>query len=81
MREKTLVFIGNYFEGYGFLFANWPTYPYENNIGRLIDIVPSWIQRLDTLSECIEYARVTDGFLKAKAKQLVEQIVTTPEKL
>jgi hypothetical protein len=33
------------------------------------------------LSSCIEYARVTDGFWKSKAKELVEKVVeTTPEK-
>src|SRR6266567_472394 len=81
LRERTLVFIGNHFTVYSFLFANWPTYPYENNIGRLASVVPSWIQRLETLSACIEYARVPDGFLKAKAKQLVEAVVKeSPEK-
>jgi hypothetical protein len=81
LREKTLVFIGNNFSGYGFLFENWPTHPHEANTVRLIGIVPGWIHRLETLSACIEYARVTDGFWKAKGKELVEQVVkTTPEK-
>jgi hypothetical protein len=81
LREKTMVFIGNHFEGYGFLFANWPTPPYEANTVRLVVRIPSWIHRLETLSASIEYARVTDGFWKAKGKELVDQVVkNTPEK-
>jgi hypothetical protein len=80
LREKTLVFIGNSFSGYAFLFANWPTHPHEANTARLVKIIPGWIHRLETLSSCIEYARVTDGFWKSKAKELVEKVVeTTPE--
>lgn len=55
LREKTLVFIGNNFSGYAFLFENWPPYPHESNMHRLVDIVPGWIHRLETLSACIEY--------------------------
>jgi hypothetical protein len=81
LRDKTLVFIGNNFSGYGFLFDSWPTPPHEANTLRLVRIIPSWIQRLETLSSCIEYARVTDGYWRTKGKELVEQIVkTTPEK-
>jgi hypothetical protein len=81
LRDKTLVFIGNHFSGYAFLFENWPSFPHENNIGRLANIVPDWIRRLNTLSECIEYARVTDGFWKEKGKQLTDAIVkAAPEK-
>jgi hypothetical protein len=81
LREKTLVFIGNNFSGYGFLFANWPTPPHESNTVRLIRIIPSWINRLETLSTCIEYARVTDGFWKSKGKELVGKVIAaTPEK-
>jgi hypothetical protein len=81
LREKTLVFIGNNFSGYGFLFANWPTSPHEANTERLITIIPGWIHRLETLSACIEYARVTDGFWRSKGKELVDRVVeTTPDK-
>jgi hypothetical protein len=81
LREKTLVFIGNNFSGYGFLFENWSTPPYEDHLARLVRIIPSWIQRLETLSACIEYARVSDGFWKSKGKELVDKIIaTTPEK-
>ena len=81
LRDKTLVFIGNHFSGYAFLFENWPSFLHENNIGRLANIVPDWIRRLNTLSECIEYARVTDGFWKEKGKQLTDAIVkAAPEK-
>jgi hypothetical protein len=81
LRDKTLVFIGNHFSGYAFLFENWPSFPYENNIGRLRDVVPDWIRRLKTLSECIEYARVTDGFWKQKGKQLTDAIINAaPDK-
>jgi hypothetical protein len=81
IRERTLVFVGNNFSGYGFLFDNWPTSPHEDNTSRLVRIVPAWIHRLETLSACIEYARVTDGFWRSKGKELVDQVVkTTPEK-
>jgi hypothetical protein len=80
LRDKTLVFIGNHFSGYGFLFENWPTFPHENNIGRLANVVPDWIRRLKTLSECIEYARVTDGFWKEKGKFLADAIIKVPDK-
>jgi len=81
LREKTLVLIANHFSGYAFLFANWPTPPHEANTTRLIKIVPGWIHRLETLSACIEYARVTDGFWTSMAKELVDQVVkTTPDK-
>lgn len=81
LREKTLVFIGNNFVGYDFLFENWPSHPHEDNIARLKRVIPGWIHRLDTLSACIEYARVSDGFWKSKGKQLVEKIIEVgPEK-
>lgn len=81
MREKTLVFIGNNFTGYDFLFANWPWHPHEANTERLSRIVPGWLHRLEILSASIEYARVADGFWTAKGKQLVEEIVkVTPDK-
>ena len=81
LRERTLVFIGNNFLGYAFLFENWPRHPHEDNTSRLAVTIPGWIHRLETLSACIEYARVTDGYLKSKAKQLVDEIVkATPEK-
>jgi hypothetical protein len=81
LRDKTLVFIGNNLSGYGFLFDNWPTPPHEANIVRLVKIIPSWIHRLETLSACIEYARVTEGFWKSKGKELVDKVIaTTPEK-
>lgn len=74
LREKTLVFIANNFEGYEFLFANWPDYPHEYNLARKREIVPGWIHRLETLQACIEYARVPDGYWKARGKQLVESL-------
>jgi hypothetical protein len=81
LREKTLVFIGNNFSGYGFLFSNWPTHPHEDNTSRLARIIPSWIHRLETLSACIDYARVTDGFWLSKGKQLVDEVVkASPQK-
>ncbi len=81
LREKTLIFIGNNFSGYAFLFDNWPTPPHEDNTSRLVRIVPDWIHRLETLSACIEYARVTDSFWRSKGKELVDQVVkTTPDK-
>ena len=81
LRDKTLVFIGNHFSGYGFLFENWPSFPHEGNTVRLANVVPDWIRRLQTLSESIEYARVTDGFWKEKGKQLAEAVIkAAPEK-
>jgi hypothetical protein len=81
LRDKTLVFIGNHFSGYAFLFENWPSFPHENNTGRLVTIVPDWIRRLRTLSLCVEYARVTDGFWKEKGKELIGAITKlAPEK-
>jgi hypothetical protein len=44
-------------------------------------IVPDWIRRLNTLSQCIECARVTDGFWTEKGKQLADAIIkAAPEK-
>ena len=81
LREKTLVFIGNNFSEYGFLFENWPPYPHEDNTSRLANIIPGWLHRLETLSSSIEYARVPDNFWKAKGKQLVDEIVkAAPDK-
>ena len=74
LREKTLVFIGNNFSGYDFLFFDWDTHPHESNTSRLATIIPSWVQRLETLSACIGYARVPDSFWKAKGKQLVDAV-------
>ncbi len=81
LREKTLTFIGNNFAGYGFLFENWPQHPHESNTSRLIEIIPGWIHRLETLAACIEYARLPDGYWKSKGKQLVDEVIkATPEK-
>jgi len=80
LRDKTLVFIGNHFSGYEFLFENWPSFPHEANTVRLANIVPDWIRRLHTLSQSIEYARVTDGFWREKGKQLADAIVKAPDK-
>jgi hypothetical protein len=81
LREKTLVFIGNNFSGYGFLFSNWPMPPHEANTARLVNIVAGWLHRLELLSASIEYARVTDGYWKSKGKELVDKVVeTTPDK-
>lgn len=81
LREKTLVFIGNNFSGYEFLFENWPSHPHEDNTSRLAKIIPGWTHRIETLSSSIEYARVPDSFWKAKGKQLVDEVVkATPEK-
>ena len=74
IREKTLVFIGNNFTGYEFLFENWRPHPHEDNTSRLAEIIPDWIHRLETLNASIEYARVPDGFWKEKGKQLVDEI-------
>jgi hypothetical protein len=81
LREKTLVFIGNQFEGYDFLFEDWPHHPHEDNLSRLKIVIPGWLRRLEILSACIEYARVPDGFWATKGKQLVDKIVEVgPEK-
>jgi hypothetical protein len=81
LREKTLVFIGNQFAGYEFLFDDWPSHPHEDNLSRLRVIIPTWIHRLETLSSCIEYARLPDGFWTTKGKQLVDKIIQVgPEK-
>src|SRR5262249_28481233 len=68
LRQKTLVFIGNNFSGYSFLFEYSPTHPHENNIA-LAKIVPGWIQRLNAQLACIEYALVPDGFWKRTGKE------------
>jgi hypothetical protein len=80
LREKTLVFIGNNFTGYGFLFENWPSYPHEDNTSRVARKGLTWIQRLDTLANCIAYARVPDSYWTAKGKQLVDAVTRAPEK-
>ena len=79
--EKTLVFIGNNFTGYGFLFENWPSPPHEDRTSRIARKAPGWIQRLDTLAASVQYARVPDGYWKAKGKDLVDAISKAgPEK-
>ena len=81
LREKTLVFIGNNFSGYAFLFENWPSHPHEDVTSRLANRIPSWMHRLETLAASIEYARVPDSYWKEKGKELVDQVVkTTPKK-
>lgn len=81
LREKTLVFIGNNFTGYRFLFENWPRPPHEDSTSRIARKAPGWIQRLDTLAAAIEYARVPDGYWKARGKDLVGAITKAgPEK-
>jgi hypothetical protein len=81
LKERTLVFIGNNFTGYGFVFANWPTPPHEDVTSRIRKRVPGWMHRLEVLSSCIEYARVPDGFWMSKGKQLVDEVIkATPEK-
>lgn len=81
LREKTLVFVGNNFSGYAFLFENWKPHPHEDNTGRLATRIPGWLHRLETISASIAYARVSDAFWKAKGKDLVAQVIkTTPEK-
>lgn len=81
LREKTLVFIGNNFSGYGFLFANWSTHPHDANGIRIARKAPGWVHRLETLAECIEYARVPDGYWTAKGRQLVDAVTkAAPEK-
>jgi hypothetical protein len=74
LREKTLTFIGNNFSGYGFIFAKWPSYPHEDNTCRRREMIPSWIDRLEQLAACIEYARVPDGYWTTKGKELVDEI-------
>ena len=81
LREKTLVFMGNNFVGYGYLFENWPSHPHEDVTARLVSRVPGWLKRLDTLADSIEYARVPDAYWTEKGKQLVDKLVGEgPEK-
>lgn len=80
LREKTLVFIVNNFEGYDFAFYNWPSHPHEDNLSRLRDIVPGWIHRLEMLSAAVPYARVPESYWKQKGKQLIDQITARPDK-
>jgi hypothetical protein len=75
LREKTLVFIGNNFVGYDFLFQNWPSHPHEDNTARLFKIIPGWVHRLETLIACLDYAVVPDGYWKAKGKQLADKVI------
>ncbi|MQX28880.1 hypothetical protein [Sinorhizobium meliloti] len=81
LREKTLTFLATNFGGYDFLFLNWPRPPHENNMVRKAVVVPGWIHRLETLTACIDYARVPDGFWKEQGKKMVEQLaLVAPEK-
>ncbi|MGO9985623.1 MAG: hypothetical protein ACLPIX_15630 [Rhodomicrobium sp.] len=81
LREKTLVFIGNNFTGYGFVFDNWPSPPHEDNLSRISRRIPCWIAQLETLNSCIDYARVPESYWKTKGKQLVDEIIkATPDK-
>lgn len=74
LREKTLVFLSNNFSGYDFILSNWPLHPHEDNLSRRKVVIPGWIQRLETLKECLDYAKVPDGYWKSRGKQLVESI-------
>jgi hypothetical protein len=80
LRQKTLVFIANNFDGYDFILAKWPQPPHESNIDRLMHRVPVWLHRLQMLKESSDYAQVPDGFWKGKGKELVDAISSTPEK-
>lgn len=81
IREKTLVFLSNNFAGYEFLLSNWPNHPHESNLDRKRKVIPTWIHRLETLADCVEYAKVPDGYWKARGKQVVEAIAGKgPEK-
>jgi hypothetical protein len=75
LREKTLVFLGNNFAGYEFLFEDWPSHPHEDNLSRLRAIIPGWLRRLEKLNACIDYARMTDGYWMSKGKQLADKII------
>jgi len=80
LREKTLVFLRNYFIGSGFIFQQWPSHPHENVTSRLRDKVPNWLHRLEILEASIGYARVPEGFWKEKGKELATAIAKAPEK-
>ena len=81
LREKTLVFLRNNFNGFEFIVNNWPDHPHESNISALTQRIPVWIHRLEMLQASIDYARVPEGFWKEKGKDLANFIFKIgPEK-
>lgn len=77
LREKTLVFMRNHFNGAEFVLENWSTHPHEDNTSRLKKRVPAWIHRLEILKASMDYVLVPDGFWKTKGKELVDILSKT----
>lgn len=77
LREKTLVFMRNHFNGAEFVLENWSTHPHEDNTSRLKEKVPTWIHRLEILKASMDYVLVPDGFWKTKGKELVDTLSKT----
>jgi hypothetical protein len=77
LREKTLVFLRNNFNGFEFIVHNYRDHPHESNISALTQKVPMWIHRLEMLQASIDYARVPDSFWKEKGKDLANFISKT----
>lgn len=74
LREKTLVFLRNNFNGFEFMVDEWSDHPHESNTSALTRRIPVWIHRLEMLQASIDYARVPDGFWTEKGKDLASFI-------
>jgi len=68
LREKTLVFLRNHFEGSEFVLENWKSHPHEDNCSRLINKVPYWIHRLEIIKASMNYILVPEGYWKEQGK-------------
>ena len=77
LREKTLVFMRNHFNGAEFILENWKSHPHESNTSRLKHVVPNWVHRLEILKASMEYVIVPEGYWKSKGKELIDTLSKT----
>ena len=74
LREKTLVFMRNHFDGSEFVLENWKPHPHEDNCSRLKNKVPYWIHRLEILKSSMNYVLVPDSYWKARGKGFLDAL-------
>jgi hypothetical protein len=74
LQEKTLVFLENNMTGHGFIWGRDGTKIDRTDL-RLKIRVKHRIDDLDELRACLPYAKVPDGYWKAKAKEMLDKTV------
>jgi hypothetical protein len=74
LREKTLVFLENNIAGHGFVRGRDGTKIDRNDL-RLKIRVKHRMDDLDELRACLPYAKVPEGYWKAKAKEMLDKTV------